>query len=293
MTPAVLDALRDDLALADYFAFVHGGESLTAPILFDVLDAIRSARGAEPWTAHLLTNGVLLSPAIAERLVRAGVSSLSVSLDGATASTNDAIRVGSRFDEVVRRLGEVLAWRKGEAVDLRIGLSYVILAQNAHELDALVDLGARLGVDWIKLEEGVPATEFARRSLVSCGAPQTRRAIDRALARGRERGIVMVDHTFDRAVWRCRLDREPEVRAFLEADEFANRGPIHPCRTPWETACVEPDGSVRAVDFFGPVLGNVVATPLRDLWNAPAAQEARERSRLARVCGPVGPVTCV
>lgn len=293
MTPAVLDALSDDFALADYFAFVHGGESLTAPILFDVLDAIRRARGSETYVAHLLTNGLLLSPAVAERLVRAGVSSISVSLDGATAATNDAIRVGGRFDDVVRRLGDVLAWRAGERVDVRVGLSYVVLAQNLEETAAFVDLAAELGVDWVKLEEGVPVNAFAQRSLVAPREPAVRRAIDAAIARGRARGLVMVDHTIERAVWRCRLDDDPDTRAFLEADEFANRGPIHPCRTPWESACVEPDGSVRALDFFGPVLGNVLAAPLRELWNAPAAIEARERSRLARVCGPAGPVTCV
>src|SRR5690606_38943245 len=51
MTPAVLDALRDALGLARYFAFVHGGESLTAPIFYAVLSAIRDARGGEPYVA--------------------------------------------------------------------------------------------------------------------------------------------------------------------------------------------------------------------------------------------------
>jgi MoaA/NifB/PqqE/SkfB family radical SAM enzyme len=290
MSPAVLDALQGDLALGTYFAFVHGGESMTAPIFFDVLDAIRAARAGEPYVAHLLTNGLLFGPAAAERLVRAGVSSVSVSLDGATAATNDAIRVGGRFDDVTRRLGDVLAWRRGEGVDLRIGLSYVVLAPNVRELDAFVDLGASLGVDWIKLEEGVPATPFAKRSLVSCDAPEVRAAIDAAIARGRARGIVMVDHTRDRPLWRCRLD--DEARAFLEADEFANRSEIHPCRTPWETICVEPNGDVRAVDFFAPILGNVTRTPLAALWNEAEARAARDRSRLARICAP-GPVTCL
>jgi glycosidase/MoaA/NifB/PqqE/SkfB family radical SAM enzyme len=291
MTPAVLDALRDDLGLATYFAFVHGGESLTSPMLFDVLEAIRAARGAEPYVAHLLTNGVLLTPRTAERLVRAGISSISVSLDGATAATNDAIRAGARFDDVCRNLEEVLAWRRGESIDLRIGLSYVVLQQNVHEVGAFVELAAQLGVDWVKLEEGVPATEFARRSLVSCTSRPVREAALAAIRRGREHGLVVVDHTIERAIWRCRLD--DDARAFLEADEHANRGEIHPCRTPWETVCVEPNGDVRVLDFFGPIVGNVTATSLAELWNQAAAVEARERAKLSRPCGPAGPVTCV
>jgi cyclomaltodextrinase / maltogenic alpha-amylase / neopullulanase len=293
MTPAVLDALRADLGLATYVAFVHGGESLTAPILFDVLAAVRAARGDEPCVAHLLTNGVLLGPAMAERLVRAGVSSLSISIDGATAATNDAIRTGARLDEITARLREILAWRRGERVDLRVGLSYVVLGQNLHELDALMDLAAALGVDWVKLEEGVPATAFAKRSLVSCAAPGARRAIEDACRRGRERGLVVVDHTIDRTVWRCRLEEDTDARTFLEGDEFANRAEIHPCRAPWETVCIEPNGDVRVLDFFGPIVGNVTRAPLAELWSSGEAVLSRERARTARLCGPSGPVVCL
>jgi hypothetical protein len=159
------------------------------------------------------------------------------------------------------------------------------------ELGAFVDLGTALGVDWIKLEEGVPATQFARRSLVSCDQAEVRTAIDAAVARGRAQGLVMVDHTRDRPIWRCRMD--DDTRAFLAADEHANRGEIHPCRTPWDTACVEPNGDVRVLDFFGPVVGNVTRAPLAEIWNARDAVQARERSRLARICGPSGPVVRV
>lgn len=290
MTPAVLDALRDDLGLASYFAFVHGGESLTAPVFWNVLAAIEEARGAEPYVAHLLTNGTTLSPELADRLVAAGVDSLSVSLDGATAATNDRIRIGSRFDDICANIADVTAWRHAANKDLRIGLSFVVLTENIAELDAFVDLGVRLGVDWIKLEEGVPATEMAKRSLVSCTSPESKQAIARAMARGREAGLVMVDHTFERTLWRCQMT--DEEKAFLEADEFANRGVIHPCRTPWDTVCVEPNGEIHALDFYGPILGNVTETPLSELWNGQEALDARRRSWRARICGS-GPVTCV
>ena len=291
MTPAVLDALREDFGLANYFAFVHGGESLTSPILFDVLDAIRSARGGEPYVAHLLTNGVLLTPSVAERLVHAGLSSLSVSLDGATAAVNDSIRSGGRFDDVTKNLADVLAYRRESGVDLRIGLSFVVLQQNVSELGAFVELAARLGVDWVKLEEGVPATDLARKSLVSCSSAPVRAAVAAAVRLGRERGVRVVDHTIEREVWRCRLD--DDAREFLAADEHANRCEIHPCRTAWETVCIEPNGDVRLGDFFGPIAGNVTSVPLAELWNGEAAVQARERARLTRLCGPAGPVTCL
>jgi MoaA/NifB/PqqE/SkfB family radical SAM enzyme len=287
----VLDAIAGDIAYGEYFAFVHGGESLTAPIFFDVLDAIARARGREPYVAHLLTNGVLLNVSAAERLAARGVSSISVSLDGATAETNDAIRSGGRFHDVRENLRRVLSWRTAEGVDLRVGLSVVVLQQNVGELERIVDLGADLGVDWIKLEEGVPATPFAKRSLVSCSAADVRSAVGAALAHGRARGLVMVDHTLERVVWRCHLD--DDTRAFLEADETANRTVLHPCRTLWDTVNLEPNGDVRAGDFFGRVLGNVTQTPLVELWNTPAVQQLRRDAAFARLCGPTGPAVCI
>jgi len=290
LSPRVLDALRDDLRFANYAAFVHGGESLTAPIFFDVLRALKHARSAQPYVAHLLTNGMLLTEAVAAKLVNAGVCSISVSIDGATAQTNDAIRQGARLETILGNVRRVHAWRRERQVSLRLGLSFVVLSQNRHELEAFVDLASELGVDWIKFEEGAPSTEFARTSLVSCTSLTSRRAIARAVEHGRARGLVVVDHTIEREMWRCQLD--DEARDHLAADEFANGSEIHPCRVFWDDVFIEPNGDVRIGDFFGPIVGNVSSEPLARLWNAPATVEARQSRARTRLCGAAGPVTC-
>jgi MoaA/NifB/PqqE/SkfB family radical SAM enzyme len=216
-----------------------------------------------------------------------------VSLDGATAATNDAIRDGGRFDAIVANVRGAVRLRREQALDLRIGVSTVVLRQNVTELDALVDLCADLGVDWLKLEEGVPASEFAATSLLRLdpAGRDAREPVERALERARAAGLVAVDHTFDRGhLWRCALG--PEETRFLADDEHANRSVIHPCRVPWEVACIEPNGDVRLGDFFGPVLGNVADASLAELWNQPPARSERARARAARICG-AGPVVCV
>ena len=291
LTPWLLDRLRDDLAAADYFGFVHGGESLTAPILFDVLRAIRVARGGFPYVAHLLTNGVLLGERSTARLLEAGVSSIAVSLDGARAATNDAVRVGGRFGLVVSNTREAVRARRQLGADLRIGISCVVMDSNVAELDALVDLAADIGVDWLKLEDAVPVNAFAARSLLRYR--DDARALDRvarAMARGAALGLVMVDHTAPPKVWRCELTED--ARAFLAADEFANRSEIHPCRAEWETACIEPNGDVRLGDFFGALLGSVASEPLEELWRGPVARSERQRACVGRLCAGGRP-TCV
>jgi MoaA/NifB/PqqE/SkfB family radical SAM enzyme len=288
--PRFLDVLRGDLAYARYAGFVHGGESLTAPIFWDILAALKTARGHEPYVAHLLTNGLLLTESTTVRLVEAGVNSLSVSLDGATEAVSDAIRVGGRFARVTAQLAAVARARAAHGWDLRLGLSYVALDSNVHELSAFVELAARLGVDWVKLEEGAPANAYAARSLLRPDDARLRDAVAQAVLRGRALGLVVVDHTQERPRYVCRNTEEAE--ADLRADEFANRSDINACRSPWETACIEASGDVRLGDFWGPRLGNLMDAPLVDLFSGPAAREWRMRSQNERVCGP-GAVTCL
>ncbi|APR80497.1 Neopullulanase [Minicystis rosea] len=288
----LVDRLRDDLAFVAYAGFVHGGEPLSAPVLFEVLAALREARAGEPYVAHLLTNGVLLGERMVDRLVEVGVSSISVSLDGATAATNDAVREGGRFQTIVDNLRGAVRRRRALGADLRLGVSAVVMAGNAHELDALVDLCADAGVDWIKLEEMVPVNAFAERSLVALDRGLVRDAVARAVQRAASRGLVAVDHTAAPVVWRCRLASEPETARFLAADEHANRSVIHPCRGPWDHACIAANGDVSLGDFFGPVIGNLADESLVAMWNGTVAQSERRRAMRGRPCG-TGPVTCM
>ena len=292
LTPWLLDRLRDPLALAEYVGFVHGGEPLVAPILWDVLRALRGARGGMPTMVHLLTNGMLLDGTTTARLADAGVGSIAISLDGATAATNERVRGGSNFETIVRNVRDAVALRRSLGLDLRLGISTVLWRESLDELAAVVALAADLGVDWVKLEEMVPVNPFAARAVVPPSDGEAREQIARAIALGGERGVVVVDHTAPPTVWRCTLAEDDAARAFLAADEYANRSTIHPCRETWERACIDPDGGVRLGDFFGARLGTVADVPLATLWNGPLACAERLRAQAARLCGGARP-SCV
>jgi cyclomaltodextrinase / maltogenic alpha-amylase / neopullulanase len=271
LQPWLLDALDDAFAHASYVAFTHGGESLTAPIFPEVLRRI--ARHPGHRDVHLITNGTLLDEARLRMLVEHGVTSLMVSLDGATAATNDRIRVLGRFDRVIANLGAAVMLRATCGWDLRIGVSTVVGRANVHELPALGRLCADLGVDWLKIEETYPATPFARHDLLDPDDARVQGAMDAlrdALAPSR---VVLVDHLAPPAACACADDA---AACFRKADDFANRATFRPCRAAWEQAAVDPDGTVHAVDYGGAALGNLLDAPFLDLWNAPPAQRARE-----------------
>lgn len=281
--PWLVEALREPFAAADYVAFVHGGESLVAPIFWDVLRAIEAARASRPGRAdiHLLSNGMLLDDARIRRLIEHGVTSLSVSLDGATEVTNDSLRKGGRLRTILANLRRAVELRHETGADLRIGVSTVVTAGNVGELAALGRIAADLGIDWLKVEEIFPCTPAARHAMIHGRDPRVEAAMNelrRALART---GIVIVDHRDPPGGCACEAAEDPLLAEFRRADDFANRVEFHPCRMEWEQACVDPDGTVHPVDYGRPALGNLLATSLAELWNGPEIAALR-RAALRR-----------
>src|SRR3954447_16204027 len=153
-------AYEDFLALVDSVPALRRltlqglGEPLLSPHLLDMIQHA-TARGIH---VGFNTNGVLLSRAVARRLVAAGTAHVHVSLDGATAATYEDVRHGvgqaprpGQFDRVVANLRGLLAAR-GEGRTPRVVLVFVAMRRNLGELEALVDLAAGLGVDevWVQ-----------------------------------------------------------------------------------------------------------------------------------------------
>ncbi len=274
-SPWLLDALEDAFAAASYVAFVHGGESLVASIFPEALRRVQRARASAKGATHVhvLSNGVLLNFDRARRLIDLGVTSLSVSLDGATAATNDKIRVGGRFHAIVENLRDVARAREGS--DLRAGISTVITASNVGELAALGRLVIDLGFDWLKVEEMFPCTPVARRELVFPRDERVERAMNELRAALEGSRVTLVDHRDPPSGCACRADRDPALAAFRAADDYANRAAFQPCRMEWEQACVDPDGAVHPVDYAQSAIGNVMDRPLLALWNGDAMRAAR------------------
>jgi radical SAM protein with 4Fe4S-binding SPASM domain len=125
------------------------GEPLMAPDLFRML-AYASARGIR---VGFNTNATLLTRASAERLVSVGLDWLCISLDGARASTYEAIRDGARLAKVeanVRGLVDVL--RERAAVRPQLSIVFVAMRRNVAELPDVVRLAAAWGVPTVRVQ---------------------------------------------------------------------------------------------------------------------------------------------
>jgi radical SAM protein with 4Fe4S-binding SPASM domain len=121
-------------AMGTFRLGLTGGEPLLRKDLFDVIDLALS-HGLCPCVT---TNGLLITEEIARQFGKRELVWLNVSLEGATAATNDSIRGSGTFDRVIEQL-KIL--RK----HCRFTLAFTIMSKNLHEVQACARLAEEMG----------------------------------------------------------------------------------------------------------------------------------------------------
>jgi len=107
-----------------------------------------------------VTNGTLLSPTLSAELIRIGVNTITVSIDGATSETFEKIRLGAKFDTVVGNLRNLITERNRKPnTSTMIEIISVATVENIHELPDILNLGAELGVDGFSVNGLEPYTD--------------------------------------------------------------------------------------------------------------------------------------
>jgi mycofactocin radical SAM maturase len=129
----VIDELA---AMQVFYVNIGGGEPTIRPDFWELVDyAVASRVGVK-----FSTNGVRISPARAARIAATDYLDVQVSLDGATAEVNDAVRGTGSYATAVRALENLAA---AGVRDTK--LSVVVTRQNVGQLDAFAALADRYG----------------------------------------------------------------------------------------------------------------------------------------------------
>jgi radical SAM protein with 4Fe4S-binding SPASM domain len=140
---ATFKAIVDRLPTLEQITLQGLGEPLLAPDLFRIIE-YAAARGVR---MGFNTNGTFLTEQTAERLVRAGLDWLNVSLDGASQETYEAIRHGSDFERVTTNIVALARTiRRLGAEKPTLSLVFVAMRRNVHELPELVRLANEWGI---------------------------------------------------------------------------------------------------------------------------------------------------
>jgi len=160
------------------------------PLMLPYLDELIEAAAEKAVRLDLVTNGVLLEPALAERLLPR-LARLMLSFDGAERVTFEKIRNGASFDKVTANLAAFSRRRAelGLRRAVRLWFSVVLRRENIAELPRIVELAAAHEVDTVIAGHLIVfQPELAPSSLVHV-PEQTEEWLARARQRGRELGV--------------------------------------------------------------------------------------------------------
>ena len=152
MAPATFSRIIEGLrgfSPAPGILFGGLGEPLSHP---DIVDMVRRAK-ATGASVELITNGMLLDRPMSLELVKAGLDTLWVSLDGATPESYKDVRLGAALPQVLSNLADFrhARWTRhyGVALDIfhkpQLGIVFVAMKRNIADLPAVFRLASRSG----------------------------------------------------------------------------------------------------------------------------------------------------
>lgn len=127
--------------------FLSGGEALLVPRLFDLIKLIREY-GMRAW---ICTNGSLVDQQVAQRIADAGISGVSVSLDGSEAELHDRFRCHPGAHRQAIRAIQLL-----RDMGVSVEVDCTATSYNRSDLGALYSLVNSLGVKSLGLKRFRP-----------------------------------------------------------------------------------------------------------------------------------------
>ena len=240
-----------------------GGEPLLHPDFFTIASAVIDHRMA----LQINTNATLVSPEIVDKLASLRRRPfISVSVDGVTAGTHDRIRGAGSFERVMSGV------RLLTAAGLRVRPFVVVSRLNYHELPAIVDFCASLGVAEVFLSTPVSTGRaLCYSDEMALGADAMRDLLEGTLEVLRKTPTLLRGPWVDMAKL---YDDLKHGRALSKSTEriFTNCGGG---RTQLAIAC---DGTVAPCQMaFRYRAGNIRTTPFGDVWrHSPVLAHVRQ-----------------
>lgn len=253
--PLTLDELdRLFAAMARIGSFrlgLTGGEPTLRRDLFDVID-MAAAHGLHPC---LTTNGLTLTEEMAREFGRRELVWLNVSLDGATAATNDAVRGPGTFDRVLERL-RVLARHA------RFTLAFTIMRTNLDEIRACAELADRVGASTAVFRPLYPVGVAREHPELMPDFAGYRDAIDQLVEYGRDGAADL-----------------RSIHPFGPAPRAATQSVIHNdhgCGAGNLVCSISLSGDVNPCSFLGPsyAAANLREATFEEIWHRSAGFRA-------------------
>jgi radical SAM protein with 4Fe4S-binding SPASM domain len=255
-------ALLDDLRGFDVPAILFsGGEPL---VRRETLRFIAHAR-AIGLSATLSTNGLLIDETMADRLCAAGLKYVGISLDGSKARHDKLRGLTGAFE------GSLAAIDRCRARGIKVGMRFTVHALNLMDLDEIFDLCLAHDVQRLCVYHLAYAGRGGKMQRVDLTALETRRAVDRIIARsidtqaaGHALEVLTVGNHADAAYLLLRLEREDPARAEQIRARLEGTGGN---RSGCNIASIDSVGNVHYDQFsWSYTCGNIRRQPFSEIW---------------------------
>lgn len=257
-----------------------GGEPLCRPDLFSLMDAA----AAKDVKCALATNGTLIDEGMADRINKAGLERVSVSLDGATGQVHNKLRrLDGSFEAAIAGIQRL------RVCGVPFQINMTMTRHNAHQLDEIFPLAEKLGAVAVHLFMLVPVgcgEEFAEDEMLSA---QEYESLLERVARKAHVGSLEVKVT-------CGPHYERVIRQQAETDGAVHSHPEGGQR-PMSKGClagsgilfVGHNGDVFPCGYLPVHCGNILRTPLEQIWtSSPDLAAMRDWRQLKGKCGICG-----
>jgi MoaA/NifB/PqqE/SkfB family radical SAM enzyme len=295
MAPAtfarIIEGLRDFPSPPD-FLFGGLGEPLSHP---DIVEMVRQAKALGS-SVELITNGMLLEKSLSMQLIDAGLDTLWVSLDGATPECYGDLRLGALLPEVLANIRAFrnCCWTAPSPISTsayqikpEIGIVFVAMKRNIHELPQLLNLATELGATRVLVSNVLPYTEEMNKDIL-----YARSLSDMAYKSSIFRldlPKLLIDENTKKSLYlsmqarhsislvRSHLWEGNNYCPFIEngATAIIWEGSLSPCLPLLHSHKSYFEGTERSCRRY--VVGNINELSIEELWNKPEYLSFRER----------------
>ena len=135
----LIDQMRNS---GTFFVTYGGGEPLLHPDLFEIL----TYAGENHIATSLVTNGILLTESVAEKLNSANLDSITISFDG-LKQNHDFIRGKGSFTKTLNGVRTL----RGLCKSAKLAIRMTVNSRNIGECETVVRLAEELGMDMVRL----------------------------------------------------------------------------------------------------------------------------------------------
>jgi len=132
-----------------YINYYFQGEPFLNP---NFLDLIKQAKEKKIYTATS-TNGHFISKQTAKNIVESKLDRLIISIDGLTEETYTNYRVHGNLNKVLEGAKHIIEAKKElKSATPHVIFQFLVVKQNEHEIDQIIQLGKEMGADEVRLK---------------------------------------------------------------------------------------------------------------------------------------------